>query len=146
MTTTGLEIFDKTLQTTNVWLGEVEDEFDLDRRRTWHAVGAVLRALRDRLPIDLAAHLGAELPMLMRGAYYDQFVPSRLPDKTRTLDEFLERVDEGLDGIRPIDAEQAVRVTFRLLTHHLDPNQMRKVRDALPEEVRVLCPDPDVKH
>jgi uncharacterized protein (DUF2267 family) len=55
-------------------------------------LGAVLRGVRDRIPLDLAAHLGAQLPLLVRGAYYDQFRPSELPDKSRSLDEFLQAI------------------------------------------------------
>ncbi|MFL5268204.1 MAG: DUF2267 domain-containing protein [Stellaceae bacterium] len=63
MSATGLEAFDKTLQTTNVWLDEIVKELGPDRQVAWHGLGAVLRALRDRLPVDEAAHLGAQLPV-----------------------------------------------------------------------------------
>jgi Uncharacterized conserved protein (DUF2267) len=73
---TGLDVFDKTLQTTNIWLDEIAAEIGPDRQVAWHALGAVLRALRDRIPLDLAAHLGAQLPLLARGLYYDQWHPA----------------------------------------------------------------------
>jgi len=72
MTATGLDVFDKTLQITNTWLDEIMSELGPDRHFAWHALGGVLRPLRDRLPADLAAHLGAQLPLLVRGLYYDQ--------------------------------------------------------------------------
>jgi uncharacterized protein (DUF2267 family) len=62
MSATGVNVFDKTLQTTNIWLDEIMEELGLDRQLAWHILGAVLRALRDRLPADLAAHLSAQLP------------------------------------------------------------------------------------
>lgn len=46
-----------------------------DRQVAWHLLGAVLRAMRDRIPLGLAAHLGAQLPLLVRGAYYDRWRP-----------------------------------------------------------------------
>src|SRR6266568_3524840 len=75
MSATGLEVFDKTLQTTNIWLDEIMAKLGPDRRIAWHALGAVLHALRDRLQIGLAVHLGAQLPLLVRGLYYDQWHP-----------------------------------------------------------------------
>lgn len=33
MSATGLEVFDKTIQTTNIWLGEIERELAPDRQR-----------------------------------------------------------------------------------------------------------------
>src|SRR4051795_9940156 len=95
MSATGLDVFDKTLQTTNTWLNEIMSDLGPDRHIAWHVLGAVLRTTRDRLPIGLAAHLGAELPLLVRGTYYDQFRPAEQPDVTRSLDEFLEESSKG---------------------------------------------------
>jgi uncharacterized protein (DUF2267 family) len=138
MATTGLDVFDKTLQTTNIWLDEIMAELGPDRQTAWHALGAVLRPLRDRLPLELAAHLGAQLPLLVRGLYYDQWHPSRQPDRLRTLDEFLGRVKDGLQGIRPVNSRDATRAVFRTIFRHVDPGQVRKVIDALPDELRAL--------
>ncbi len=61
MSTTGLDVFDKTLQTTNIWLDEIGecDGIGPDRQRCYHALRAVLFALRDRLTVEEAAHLAA---------------------------------------------------------------------------------------
>src|SRR4051812_44635600 len=67
MSATGLDVFDKTLQTTHIWLDELMQEIGPDRQVAWHVLGAVLRGVRDRIPLDLAAHLGAQLPLLVRG-------------------------------------------------------------------------------
>jgi uncharacterized protein (DUF2267 family) len=77
MSSTGLEAFDKTLQITHVWLDEIMAELGPDRQRAYHALRAVLHALRDRWPLNLAAHLGAQLPLLVRGIYYDNWIRSR---------------------------------------------------------------------
>src|SRR4051794_19354760 len=75
MSATGLGAFDKTLQTTHIWLNEIMDVIGPDRQAAWHLLGAVLRTLRNRVPVPLAVHLGAELPLLVRGTYYDQWRP-----------------------------------------------------------------------
>ena len=109
MPATGLEIFDKTLQTTNIWLDEIMEEIGQDRQAAWHVLGAVLRTLRDRLTVDESAHLSAQLPLLIRGLYYDQWQPSHVPTKCRTKEEFLEHVAEGLRDIRPVDQQAPCR-------------------------------------
>lgn len=141
MTATGLDVFDKTLQTTNVWLDEIMDEIGPDRHLAWHTLGAVLRPLRDRLPLDLAAHLGAQLPLLVRGLYYDQWHPAGQPERIRKLDEFLQLVSDGLANTRPVNVRDATCAVFRTLTRHVDPGQTGKVVDALPEEIRSLWLD-----
>ena len=141
MSATGLDVFDKTLHTTNVWLGEIMAELGPDRQVAWHALGAVLRPLRDRIPVGLAAHLGSQLPLLIRGTYYDQWQPEHAPDKSRSLGEFLQRVGAGLSDIRPVNVRDATRTVFQVLSRHVDRGQLEKVRDSLPEEVHNLWPE-----
>jgi uncharacterized protein (DUF2267 family) len=87
------------------------------------------------------SYLGAELPLLVRGTYYDQFRPAEQPDMTRSLDEFLERIQQGLKFTRPINAREAARSVFRVVSQHIDSGQAAKVRAALPEAVRSLWPN-----
>jgi len=71
MTQTSLAAFDSTLQTTNIWLNDILGQLGWqDHHRAYHALRAVLHALRDRLTVDQAAALAAQLPMLVRGFYY----------------------------------------------------------------------------
>ncbi|MEZ2126257.1 MULTISPECIES: DUF2267 domain-containing protein [unclassified Sinorhizobium] len=141
MSTTSLDVFDKTLQITNQWLNEIMADHGPDRKLAWDILCSVLRTLRDRLPPDLGAHLGAELPLLVRGAYYDQYRPSQLPHKQRSLDEFLGNIAEGLKSVRPVNSTEAAKSVFRVLARHVDLGQSAKVRDALPKEIQVLWPE-----
>lgn len=140
MSATGLTVFDKTLQITHIWLDEISARMGPTREDAWSILGAVLRTLRDRLPIGLAAHLAAQLPLLVRGAYYDQWHPSEEKLKVRSLDEFLESVSEGMAGRRPIDPADAARAVFEVLNRHVDPGQIENVFRALPEDIRALWP------
>ena len=140
MSATGLEVFDKTLQTTHIWLDEVMKAVGPDRTVAWHVLGAVLRTLRDRLPLGLAAHLGAQLPLLVRGLYYDQWRASEQPSKLRSADEFLEQVSKSLASTRPVNVKDATQSVFKVLSHYVDPDQIENVREALPEQVRALWP------
>lgn len=141
MSANGIDAFDKTLQVTNIWLDEIMADHGPDRQLAWHILGAVLRATRNKLPADLAAHLGAQLPLLVRGTYYDQYEPAKQPSQVRSRDEFLQEVKKGLQFIRPVDPEDAVKSVYRVLNHHIDPGQVRKVRDALNEDIRPLWPE-----
>ena len=141
MSATGLDVFDKTLQTTHIWLDDIREVVGPDRQVAWHTLGAVLRTLRDRLPLGLSAHLGSQLPMLVRGLYYDQWEPEKGPEKTRDLEEFLARVSEKLENIRPVNVNDATRAVFHVLSSHIDRGQTVKVREALPEDIRRLWPE-----
>src|SRR3954464_3553354 len=101
MSATGLDVFDKTLQTTLTWLNEIMEVTGPDRQVAWHVLGAVLRTVRDRVPLDLAVHLGSQLPILVRGIYYDQWRHGEQPERYRTANEFLSRIVDNLGAIRP---------------------------------------------
>ena len=140
MSATGLEVFDKTLHMTNTWLSEIMETLGPDRQIAWHALGAVLRAVRDRIPLGLAAHLGAQLPLLVRGTYYDRWRPGGQPTDWRQLDEFASIIAGELRNLRPVNPIDAARCVFQVLNHHVDPGQVENVREALPQDVRDLWP------
>ena len=141
MSATGLDVFDKTLQSTNTWLGEIMEELGPDRQVAWHALGAVLHTLRDMIPAGAAVNLGAQLPLLVRGLYYDQWLSPDTPINLRKRDEFLANVQKGLTNIRPVDPADAAQAVFRVLNHHIAPGQIEKTRAILPEPVRALWPE-----
>lgn len=136
MSTNGLEVFDKTIQTTHIWLNEITEVIGPDRQLAWKVLSTVLHKLRDRLPVDVAAHLGAQLPLLIRGVYYDQFQPAKQPTACRDLDEFVGEVEEWLSDVRPVNAADAVDAVFVTLSRHVPEGQLAIVRNALPATIR----------
>jgi uncharacterized protein (DUF2267 family) len=140
MSATGLDVFDKTLQSTNTWLKGIMDTLGPDRRKAWRALGAVLHALRDRLTLDEAAHLGAQLPLLIRGLYYDQWHPAGNPERMRHPAEFLSAVAEQLDDLGPINAEDATRAVLAVLEEQIAAGEIEDVKGVLPSHLRDLWP------
>ncbi|NIX75036.1 DUF2267 domain-containing protein [Microvirga terricola] len=140
MSATGLEVFDKTLQTSNTWLGETMDEIGPDRELAWHALGAVLHGVRDWIPAELAVHLGAQLPLLVRGLYYDRWRLVQKPERGRSQHEFIEHVSGELTNQRSVNRVKAIQAVFNVLSRHVSAGQLDKVRQALPEDVRALWP------
>ncbi|MFC7396692.1 DUF2267 domain-containing protein [Chelatococcus sp. GCM10030263] len=141
MSATGLEVFDKSIQTTNIWLNEISEEIGPDRKLAWRALGVVLRTLRDRLPADEAAHLAAQLPLVVRGAYYDQYRPALQPVPLRSREEFVECVAGGLEGERPVDPDAVTRTVLTVVGRHIDAGEVEQLRQSLPKAIRTLWPD-----
>jgi uncharacterized protein (DUF2267 family) len=138
MSATGLEVFDETLQKTNTWLKEIMEALGSDRHRAYQALRGVLHCLRDRLLVEEAADLGDQLPMLVRGIYYESWQPSATPIKVRSLKEFLDLVASRLPGT--LDPEQAARAVFQVLEHHVTPGEIEDVVSELPKDIRALWP------
>jgi uncharacterized protein (DUF2267 family) len=138
MSANGLDVFDRTLETTHVWLNEICTDLGPDKQLAWKVLSTVLHKLRDRLTLNLAAHLGAQLPLMIRGVYYDQFEPGKMPSEFRSREEFVGEVAEWLSDSRPVDPEEAIRSVFRVLSRHISDGQISKVRDALPKNLRQM--------
>lgn len=141
MSATGLPVFDATLQKTNIWLDEISEVLGVNRHQAWGVLSAGLRSIRERLPVELAAHLGAQLPLLVRGTYYDQFRPAGQPLGYRTWEEFVQQMSSHLPATFDVDAGKAATAVFGVVTRHVTPEQVSKVRHALPEEVREHWPE-----
>src|SRR5687767_2291216 len=102
MSTTDLDVFDAAVQQANLWLKQVAEELHTDNRReAYLALRGTLHALRDNLVIDEAADLAAQLPMLVRGVFYEGWDPSKTPVRDRSRDAFVERVGRAFDRARP---------------------------------------------
>jgi uncharacterized protein (DUF2267 family) len=135
--------FDSTVQTTNVWLHDVMERMGwIDPHRAYHALRAVLHALRDRLTVDAAAALAAQLPLLVRGLFYEGWHPAGKPLKERKKEEFLAHVVEAFKD-DPVDAEQVTRAVFAVLAKHVSAGEIESVERGLPPEIRSLWrPEP----
>ena len=92
MATPRLKTLDRAVQTTNAWLNEISHGLAVDRPTAWHALGAVLHTLRDRLNVDEARHLGAQLPLIIRGLFFDQWGPAHRLSRIKSGDQFINRV------------------------------------------------------
>jgi uncharacterized protein (DUF2267 family) len=115
MSATGLEVFDTTVQRTNIWLKDLMEVTGGDRHRAYQALQAVLHALRDRLTVEEAAEFGAQLPMLIRGIYYEGWTPTGKPVKERHREEFLKHIQQQFKGNGEINPEILAQAVFSLL-------------------------------
>jgi uncharacterized protein (DUF2267 family) len=139
MSTTGITAFDSTIHTTNVWLNDVLDRMGWqDKQRAYHALRAVLHALRDRLTVDQAAAFGAQLPMLVRGFYYEGWHPHGKPVKERKKEEFLAHVVAAFWDEPEVDPEEIARAVFQVIARHVTAGEVEHMKITLPEEIRSL--------
>lgn len=139
MSHTGFHAFDSTLQTTTVWLNEIQERLGWqDRNRAYHALRAVLHALRDRLAVQEAVDLGAQLPLLVRGFYYEGWKPAKTPVKERKKSEFIAHVAKDFVNDPLLNPEEVVRVVFQVLAKHVSAGEIEDVKGNLPHELKEL--------
>ncbi len=139
METIEVEIFNKTLLKTRGWLKDLMEELDWEEpHKAYLALRAVLHVLRDWLTIEEAAQLAAQLPMLIRGFYYEGWDPSGKPLKERHQEEFLSHVKGYFKNDEKIEPERVVRAVFKVLSKHISQGEIEDVKQTLPGNLRIL--------
>jgi uncharacterized protein (DUF2267 family) len=141
MSQTKVHAFESTIQTTNTWLHELQERLGLpDRQAAYHVLRVVLQALRDRLNVEQAAALGSQLPMLVRGFFFESWQPKDKPIRIRKKEEFLEHLAKELPR-GSADPEAVVRAVFDVLGRHVSQGEMKHIQLSLPHELRSLFAD-----
>jgi uncharacterized protein (DUF2267 family) len=134
-----IDAIQRTVQKTEEWLNDLGAELGTeDERYVWRALRAYLQVLRDRLTVDEAAQLAAQLPHLLRGVYYEGFDPSRAPERIRTRDEFLERLADRAQLSDAMEAAGVAALATRVMRRHVSAGEVDNVLSQLPTEIRDL--------
>jgi uncharacterized protein (DUF2267 family) len=128
------------VQQIQEWLKELRDNADLaDEAEALSVLRSVLHQLRDRLTPAEAIELGAQLPVIVRGIYYEGWRPSQTPEKVRSKQKFLDEVMLKMLP-RRLNPEVAVKDVFALIAHHCDPGEVGDVIGQLPSDIKELWP------
>lgn len=130
----------RTVQETHAWLTELAGTTPFgNEEQAYTGMRAVLHSLRDRMNVDEAVHLSAQLPMLVRGFYFEGWDPSRAPNDEETTEEFFASVEESLRNARlDLDTEEITRAVFDFLEQKVTPGQMDHVKGQMPKEMQAL--------
>jgi uncharacterized protein (DUF2267 family) len=141
MARTGVDSLDRSIEKTNAWLADVAASFGTeDRRLAYKVTRSWLHTLRDRLPIQVATHLAAQLPELLRGVFYEGWNPSRVPIKYGREDYVARFAREA--QIHASEAPNAVRLVTAALSRHISAGAIAEARAVLPADIASLL-EPD---
>jgi len=139
MSTTGLEVFDTTIQKTNLWLKDIMQELGWeDRHKAYMALRTTLHALRDRLTLEETAQFGAQLPILIRGLYYEGWNPTGQPHKVRHTFEFLAPIRDYFKDDWQVEPEEIARAVFKVCAAHISAGEIEDIKHLLPQELKEL--------
>jgi uncharacterized protein (DUF2267 family) len=140
-----IHFLDDTLSKTKLWLKEIQKELNLDTQRdAYAALRSVLHALRDRLSTDEAAQLGAQLPTLIRGFYYEGWDPQGRPQKINNAQEFLECIADEIGRGRLSKGPSAIAVTqavLKVLQTKISSGEIDDVKGSIPQDIVNLWPE-----
>jgi uncharacterized protein (DUF2267 family) len=133
--------FSIAVKATEDWIDDLQRRLGWhDRERAYHALLATLHPLRDSLTRDEAIYVGAQLPPLLRGLYYEGWHPgARGAAPSRAA--FLERIRDGVHRDPGIDAEEVARAVFAMLAARLPPAEVEDAKAATPKSLHNLWPN-----
>jgi uncharacterized protein (DUF2267 family) len=130
---------DQSVEKAHIWVNEVAAALETeDRRYASRVLRAFLHALRDRLTVEEAAQLAAQLPTLIRGVYYENWVPARTPMLYRDVDEFLDRIAEEAQMHGETEASFGCAAAAAVLRNHVSAGELEDVLAVLPKDLRQL--------
>jgi len=139
MSTTRLDVLDRSIEKTHIWINDLADELgSADNHEAYRVLRAFLHALRDHLRVDQAAQLAAQLPIFIRGVFYEGWDPSRTPEHARDRTAFLMGIATEARLAGETQASFAVAAAGRVLRRHISEGETAKVLRALPKHLREL--------
>jgi uncharacterized protein (DUF2267 family) len=144
MAMTHLDIIDRSVEKAHIWINDLADELGTeDRQHAYRVLRAFLHALRDHLTVDETAALAAQLPIFIRGVFYEGWDPSRTPEHARDLESFLARVAGEARLAGETEASFATSAASRVLRHHVSAGESASVLDMLPAHLRAFLASED---
>jgi uncharacterized protein (DUF2267 family) len=133
---TGYEAFDKTIHKTNTLLKNIETELGWANQRnmSYAVLRAVLHALRDRLTVQEAADLAAQLPLLVKGIFYEGWDPSNVPKKIHK-DEFIAEIRKSFTFSIDRSISEVIIIVLSVLRKHISEGELEDVLSVLPKDL-----------
>lgn len=143
MSAKGLEVIDHTVQLTHEWINELRERLDwASARDALRMFRVTLAAVRDHLGHDEAAQFAAQMPILIRGMYYEGWKPSSTPVADRNVEDFVAGIEREVSGVAEYHGREDIGAVFHLLNGRISAGEIADIRAALPKAIRDLWPEP----
>lgn len=136
-----VSVFERTLHKSEAWITEMQNDLSwLSNDKVYHLLRAVLHTLRDQLSVDEAAHFSSQLPMLLRGTFYECWNPKTKSSKGLTKKEFLEAVRNNMDHSDHLsfDLEIGVSIALGVIMNHVSQGEMEDVIQSSKPSLKVF--------
>ena len=149
MTTTRIDVFERSIQKAGRWIDDLERHMGWENpHQTYEALGIVFHVLRDRIPVHQAVAFGAQLPLLLRGLYFQNWDVSVNPEKYRHAREFLAHVRAGLieHRLEFVPEDRLVEGVAGVIAARVSEGEYASLRRSLPAEIRRFFAAPTTHH
>lgn len=143
MSARGLEIIDSTVQKTYEWINELRDRLGWSSDRdALRLLRVTLHQVRDRISIAETAQLSAQLPIVIRGFFYEGWQPHLVPLPDRSATDLIAAIEHHVGDVVEYRGQEDIVTVFKLLNARISEGQIHDIIANLPKEIRALWPKP----
>ncbi|WP_288049689.1 DUF2267 domain-containing protein [Nocardia sp.] len=131
--------FAPAVQVAHTWLRAIAEALETEDLTFAHrAMRAWMHTVRDRISVASSAHLSAQLPELLRGVYYEGWMPGHVPVR-HGLGEFVGQFTR-ISGVDADDVGSVAGAVTAALSDLFSAGQLDRVFAGLPLRLyEVLC-------
>jgi uncharacterized protein (DUF2267 family) len=142
MSSQGLEVIDHTVQLTHEWINELCERLDWDSHRdALRLLRATLRQIRDHLGHDEVAQFSAQMPLLVRGMFFEGWTPAHTPIQNRNADHFLSAISAQVGDVAGWRGADDIVAVFKTLNTKISAGEIADIKASLPKAIRQMWPD-----
>ncbi len=123
-----VSLFARTCNKAQIWINEMQKELKrLEGDAIYHLLKAVLQSLRDQMSIHEAAHFSAQLPLILRGSFFEGWNPYVTQQGAQSKDDFVASVKERLGpiGITTSELEPSILVALNVIKKHISAGEIK---------------------
>lgn len=134
-----VSVLSHSLQKSEAWISEMKTELSwLSNDNRYHVLRAVFHALRDQLSVNEAAHFSAQLPLVLRGTFYEGWNPPQKQPKALSKQEFLMAMRDHLQhaDLLKFDLEKGAAVALGVIMSHVSYGEMNDIVKSSSESLK----------
>ncbi|MEH6645985.1 DUF2267 domain-containing protein [Sulfitobacter sp.] len=142
MSAQGLEVIDHTVQLTHEWINELRERLDWGSSRdAARLLRVTLALIRDHLNNEEMAQLSAQMPLLIRGMFFEGWQPAHTPVRDRNAVHFIGAIEKQVGDVQGWRGLEDIVAVFRTINSKISEGEVSDVKAGFPQSIRDMWPD-----
>lgn len=138
-----IHVFERTTHEAHEWVNDLAGRTGwTNEREVLRLLRIVLCKIRDHLSANEMAQFSAQLPIILRGMFFEGWQPRNTPVRERHASELIAAVDERVGDVLDYQGVTDIKAVFNVINAHVSRGEVEDVRACLPQELRDLWPTP----
>lgn len=138
-----VHVFDRTMHEAHDWVNELSGRLGWSSERdALRLLRTVLCTIRDHLPVNEMAQFSAQLPIMLRGMFFEGWQPKKTPVHERDITEFIRAIEEQVGEVLDYRGASDITAVFDLINARISRGEVNDVRANLPRDLKEMWPAP----